>query len=71
MIGRTEIQHSLDMIDRSEKRLSYQRIAVKKLSLDRDPRCADLARDMEAIMEEKVALLKKKHAAMVVEFANL
>lgn len=71
MVAQTELQHSLDMIERSKRRLLYQRLAVKKLSLDRDARSAELAREMEAMMEAKLALLEKRHSTLVTTSSNV
>lgn len=65
MIAGTEIRLSLDMIDRAKRRLAYQKTAVARLSFDRDSRCADLAKEMQAIMEEKIALLQRKHSTLM------
>ena len=65
MIGRTEIHHSLELIDRARRRLDYQRSAVRKLHFDRDSRSADVARGMEQIMSQKLALLLKQHTEML------
>ena len=67
MTGRSEIQLSFDMIDRAQRRLSYQKIAVKRLSFDRDNRCAELAKEMQVMMEEKLASLQKKHLSLVTD----
>ena len=65
MIGRSEIDYSLEMIARSRKRLAYQRVVVSKLRFDDDPLYADLVREIEATMTTKLALLLKQHADLI------
>ena len=65
MTGRIEIQLSLDLIDRAKRRLAYQQTAIKRLNFDRDTRCSVLAREMEAAMKEKVAILQSKHSILM------
>ena len=65
MIGRTEVEHMNYQIEKAELRLSYQKVVVKKLGFDAEPRYADLANDLLAMMENRISLLHKRRDALL------
>ena len=64
---RKEIDYSRHLIERTTRRLEHQRAIVDGMSADRDPAAADLATALVKMLEDRLALMRRKHQDVLAE----
>ena len=65
MVGATEIDYSLSLIERAKRRLTYQRLVAARLGFNSEPNYAALVRDMCLAMQAKLDALELRHADLI------